>query len=195
MSTDLMNLAVIGMDPNEEWKPIDGFSGYEVSNFGQVRSFRPKNGRGGLTETPRLLKQGFGKGKQYYRVGLINEGCVTYFPVHKLVLTAFRGPRPSPDFDACHNDGNARNNRLTNLRWDTRQANADDRVAHGAQVRGEQVGLAVLTEDQVQEIKAAIPIWRKGMGQYFSRKFGVGSSAISAIKNGQTWRHVCPNLK
>ena len=41
---------------DEEWKVIKGFIGYEVSSLGRVRSFRPRNGRGKLKETPAILK-------------------------------------------------------------------------------------------------------------------------------------------
>lgn len=183
-----MLLKVVGFD--EEWRPIEGFPGYEVSSLGQVRSFRPPNGRGPLAQVPRLLKQGSAKGKEYLRVGLNDGNRVAWFPVHTLVLESFHGPRPSLEHEACHNDGNAKNNHASNLRWDTRQANADDRVRHGTQVRGESVARAVLTEAQVKEIKAAIPNWKRGMGRHFANKFGVGDSAIYSIKTGQTWSHL-----
>lgn len=175
----------------EEWLPIPDFIGYEASTLGNIRSYRSINGKGGLRQVPRLLKLRDTPKKKYLRVGLVDGlGKVKHIPVHTLVLLTFVGPRPSKDHDCCHQDGNARNNVVWNLRWDTRQANADDRVNHGTQVRGETVNLAVLTETQVREIKGALPTWKKGMGRFFARKFGVGDSAISAIKLGLTWRHV-----
>lgn len=175
----------------ESWQPIAGFAGYEVSDLGNVRTFRPKNGRGPLKEESRPVRQDKAKGKEYFRVFLGNgDGTQISRPVHQLVLEAFSGPRPSPEHDACHRDGVHTNNVSTNLYWGTKQENADDRIRHGTQVKGEQVGLAVLTDVQVSEIKAALPTWKRGMGRYFANKFGVGDSAISAIKNGDTWRHL-----
>ena len=182
-----MIINIVGL---EEWRPIEGFPGYEVSSFGQVRSFRPINGKGPLKEIPRLLNQDYPKGKKYRRVALCNEGRTFHFPVHKLVLIAFHGPRPHPDYDCCHNDGDAENNHATNLRWDTKQANADDRIRHGTQCRGENIGIAALTSEQVKEIKSALPYWKKGMGREFSRRFGVGDTTISAVKCGHTWSHI-----
>ena len=49
--------------------------------------------------------------------------------VHILVLEAFVGPRPTGMF-ACHIDGDASNNRLPNLRWDTPRNNNLDAVQH-----------------------------------------------------------------
>lgn len=175
----------------ERWLPIVDYPGYDISNYGNVRSYRPLNGQGSLMQTPRFMKLSPGPQKEYLRVGLSDgKGKVRHFPVHTLLLLTFVGPRPSEQHDACHFDGNAKNNFLGNLRWDTKQANADDRVRHGTQIRGESVSLAKLTEDQVREIKAAIPFWKKGMGKFFAEKFGVGNTAVSYVKHNKTWAHV-----
>ena len=175
----------------EKWGPVPDFIGYEVSTLGNVRSYRSSNGKGGFRVAPRPLKLMDSPKKEYLRVGLVDGlGKVKHIPVHTLVLLTFVGPRPTKDHDCCHRDGNARNNVVGNLRWDTKQANANDRVNHGTQVRGEAANLSVLTETQVREIKAAFPTWKKGMGRFFARKFGVGDSAISAIKLGLTWSHI-----
>ena len=176
----------------ETWLPIPDFIGYEVSDMGNVRSFRPKNGKGNLQEVPRLLKNLSTVKKEYLRVGLLDSNQrLRHFPIHTLVLLAFIGERPSKKHQACHFDGNAKNNKLSNLSWGTAQQNADDRKRHGTQICGENVAISVLTVEQVKEIKAALPVWKKGFGKYFSNKFGVGHSAISAIKHNQTWKHVC----
>lgn len=46
------------------------------------------------------------------------------------MLTAFVGPCPD-GMEGCHNDGDPHNNRLDNLRWDTRANNARDAIRHG----------------------------------------------------------------
>jgi flavin-dependent thymidylate synthase len=50
------------------------------------------------------------------------------------MLESFVGQAPDGT-QACHNDGNPLNNTLENLRWDTAQGNADDRVRDGATAR------------------------------------------------------------
>jgi len=39
--------------------------------------------------------------------------------------------------EGCHSDGNPSNNRLSNLRWDTRSANYDDARRHGTAAIGD----------------------------------------------------------
>lgn len=177
--------------PTEQWKIVAGFTGYEVSSHGWVRTYRPVNGRGPFLREPREINPRAITGKPYLRVTLTNnDGRQVTRRVHILVLETFIGPRPTQEHQTRHLDGNHKNNRLDNLLWGTVQENSDDRLAHGTQVRGEKVGIAKLTEQQVQEIKAAIPFWKKGMATSFANKFGVGRTAITEIRKNNTWRHV-----
>lgn len=181
-------IPVMGM---EEWRPIPGFTGYEASSLGRIRSNKSRNGRGGLSMEPHMLNLSNSKGKKYLRAAVAPDGeSPKWVPVHVLVLLAFKGQRPFPDAQACHNDGDAHNNTPGNLRWDTAKANAEDRCNHGTQVRGEVVAKATLTRAQVAEIKAALPHWKRGMGREFANKFGVTDATISAVKSGRTWSHV-----
>ena len=49
---------------------------------------------------------------------------------HRLVALAWIGPQPE-GMEVCHDDGDPTNNHVSNLRWDTHQANASDMVRHG----------------------------------------------------------------
>ncbi len=68
-------------------------------------------------------------GTRYSAVNLW-RGTVRRGYVHVLVLTAFRGHCPA-GMEGCHNDGDPKNNRLSNLRWDTHSANQKDGFRHG----------------------------------------------------------------
>ena len=108
----------------EEWRPVVGFKGYEISSLGRVRSFRQSPE--GRIMRPNRITNG------YLQVELRGEnGARKGKLVHRLVLEAFIGPPPSDGLQACHNDGNQLNNRLDNLRWDTPAENTRDVFRHG----------------------------------------------------------------
>jgi hypothetical protein len=113
---------------SENWAPIPGRDGYECSDLGQVRSvdraIRFKDGRQRFF-AGRILRPA-DNGHGYLFVNIAHKSP----RVHCLVLETFVGPRPD-GMEACHNDGDRRNNRLTNLRWDTSRSNSLDIVRHG----------------------------------------------------------------
>ena len=117
----------------EEWRPVPGHPGYEVSSRGRVRSLdrvMEVGSRWGKTVLlplkGRMLRQAT-RPSGHRTLGL--TGGQTR-DVHALVLEAFVGPRPD-GMEACHNNGDPADNRLENLRWDTRRENALDRIRHG----------------------------------------------------------------
>lgn len=122
----------------EEWRSISGFDGYEVSDHGRVRSIK-RNGYKILKSRPlTTIKYDHAvyplkpSGTRITSVG-INFAGKTH-QVHRLVLLAFRGPCPL-GMEGCHNDGDAANNKLTNLRWDTHEANMEDMIRHQGRIR------------------------------------------------------------
>lgn len=116
----------------EMWKPVVGYEGlYEVSDLGNVRSVDRTvwHSRGfEMTLKGKPLAQNPRGG--YLRACLTKDGKHKTISVHKLVLEAFVGKRPDGQ-DICHNNGNRTDNRLTNLRYDTKSGNAKDMVKHG----------------------------------------------------------------
>lgn len=105
------------MGSSERWRPVVGFSAYEVSDGGRVR-------RGG-----RELKA-FIDDKGRANVTLFRDGARALRRVHTLVLEAFVGPRPA-GLIGCHRNGKPADNRAANLRWGTYSDNNLDAVAHG----------------------------------------------------------------
>ncbi|WP_396897297.1 NUMOD4 motif-containing HNH endonuclease [Mycolicibacterium fortuitum] len=120
----------------ERWVPIPGLVGfYEVSDQGRVRSLdRIQQRRHGVSYPlkGRVLKPSkSGKpGKDYSSVGLCGPDSKVFRHVHRLVLETFVGPCPA-GMEACHNNGDRFDNRLENLRWDTRSNNNLDKNKHG----------------------------------------------------------------
>ena len=120
---------------SEEWRKIEGYKAYEVSNMGRVRSYWDRHGMGGrIMDTPQRILTGNTGGK-YKAVGLSQKtrGWRKQHLVHRLVLEAFVGPRPA-GLEICHYDDDGHNNRLENLRYDTPLANAADAKRNRAAV-------------------------------------------------------------
>lgn len=108
---------------SEIWVPVPGWSRYRVSDAGRVRNV-----------AGRLLTQAVHRDGRL-RVKLSRDGRQKRIAVHVLVLISFVGPRPD-GAEACHLDGDCVNNRLSNLRWDSRSANQHDSVRHGTHANG-----------------------------------------------------------
>lgn len=126
---------------HEDWRPVAGASGYEVSSLGRVRSIDrivyttsslgrryPRQHHGKVLKTstlpPPLMPY-----KQL--VLTYDNGARRTRTVHILVCEAFRGPKPTQAHEVRHLNGNPRDNRATNLKWGTRSENSHDTVSHG----------------------------------------------------------------
>lgn len=167
-----------------EYRAIEGYPGYRIGSDGTVLSYWRRHGCKPATigETSRKLAMLIRSG--YCRVALKNAKGEQRFSVHHLVLNAFVGPRPDGT-QACHNNGNKSDNRVSNLRWDTPSANHADQVIHGTVPRGERSGKASLTEADVHEIRRRLCC---GEGyRRIAKDFGVLRAAIRSIKIGRCW--------
>lgn len=115
-----------------EWRPIEGWDYYEVSNTGLVRS-KPRvtiDSLGRRTEYPSRILARCNNTDQYPIVSLREQQSRRTPAVHRLVAAAFLGPRPE-GMDVCHQDGQKWNNNVLNLRYDTRSNNVLDNVPLG----------------------------------------------------------------
>ena len=99
---------------NEIWKDIVGYEGhYEVSNFGRLRSNKPKFY--GIMN-PSYTNKG------YVRYGLSLNNKQIIFTIHRLVAIHFI-PNPENKPEVNHIDGDKQNNNVSNLEWCTHQEN------------------------------------------------------------------------
>jgi hypothetical protein len=169
----------------KEIKAITGCPGYYVSNYGEVYSKWTGRGRGSrIGESLRRLNPIKADGR--WVVGLRRNGRKVVVRIHRLVLEAFVGPRPS-GYQACHfPDANTANNRLDNLRWDTSASNYNDRRHHGTCNSGERNGSSKLTRAHVEKIRAL----RKDGVTYkeLGERFSVSTSNAQSICKGWTWK-------
>lgn len=108
----------------EIWKDIKGFNGkYQISSYGNVKSFTRKN--------PFIMKLTTGKsrgknGKLYYQISLYkDDGSYKKVSISRLVAKHFiPNPENKPEVD--HIDTDTLNNKVSNLRWVTREENMNN---------------------------------------------------------------------
>lgn len=101
------------MEIIEAWKPIRGFPGYEISNYGRIRSY--------LRKSPIILKPN-SRPNGYLKVDLYRGGTSYTKSIHRLVAETFI-PNPTGLPVVNHKDENRFNNRVDNLEWCTHEYN------------------------------------------------------------------------
>lgn len=170
---------------SEVWKDIPGYEGtYQVSSLGRVRSLdRVVKGKCHFTGElfDRRIKGRVLRPGKYCKAGHVSVTLgrnTTGRPVHDLVMLAFVGPTPEGK-EVCHNNGDPTDNRLCNLRYDTRRENILDvyRKPNGRWRK--------LSVDDVIKIRKSLVAGEKGAD--IAKEYGVSQSVISAIKVGRSY--------
>lgn len=106
------------------WTDIPGFPGYQACKAGDIKRLERTDRLGRRVAEQIMTGTITESGHRRYLLG------GKWIDGHVAVLTTFVGPRP-PGMEACHNNGDGLDNRLENLRWDTRSANILDKIRHG----------------------------------------------------------------
>jgi hypothetical protein len=166
---------------DETWKAIDGWDGYEVSDHGRVRSWK-KCRRSPGDQLPRLIATWKLPKTGYHILACKDRGRRKNVYVHHAVLFAFVGPCPA-GMEVCHNDGDPDNNTLSNLRYDTKKANAADTTRQGRRVKGGRHYAAQLTDERAAELRAF-----NGTCRQAATAFGVTYCVAYHIRRGDTYR-------
>lgn len=120
----------------------------------------------------------------YKRATLMISGKEVYKYIHAMVLETFIGPCPA-GMECRHLDGNKINNRVTNLRWGSRQENCDDKRRHGTALTPENNPSAKLTWQDVDDIRLLVETHDVAA---LAALYGMSRRAISDIKNGISWK-------
>lgn len=181
----------------EEWREIQSWPKYQVSNLGRVRRLdgldaREKYFVAGRILKPVPVKSGTLDSYRPLCVTLSDGKRCKYFKIAHLVLYAFRGPPPSKQQNCCrHLDDDQTNNTLSNLFWGTQKDNSDDRTRNGLVCRGEDNNKAILSELQVKEIRQAYVYHSRQYGTVaLAKKYNVSHCTIWSVIKNETWKHI-----
>lgn len=165
---------------------IPNFSDYAITKEGRVWSKPRKSYHGhnlkGKWMKPGILRSGY----RNIVLFLNSQGHTCY--VHRLVLETYVGSCPL-GMEACHNNGNRKDNRLGNLRWDTRRENIHDAIRHGTFVRGEKHGRVKLAE---RDVRMIIYMHRTGLflQREIAKVYKISRQHIGDIINKKKWKHL-----
>ena len=168
---------------------MKSFPGYAIDTDGNVWTCLKQKGNERCyfqSNKWRKLKVKYHK-YGYPMVGLRKNKKTIQRTVHSLVLENFDRKMPR-NMEACHNDGNPSNCKLSNLRWDTRSNNAIDALIHGtANIGKHGVKLDEFKVRRIRLMKAITP--RLAMSK-IAKLFDVDRSTIGYILNRKVWKHI-----
>ena len=164
----------------EIWKTIEGYTDYQISNYGRVKSLWFKK--------EKILKLSDDT-KKYLRCSILKKKVHYTTRIHRLVAQAFI-PNPENKPQVNHIDGNTYNNFSYNLEWVTPSENQIHAFRIGLQNSNHMIGEkhfnSKLTEIEVLVIHG---LYLSGLSQYFIGKmFNVSQSNIFKIISGKKWK-------
>jgi len=173
----------------QTWKIIEGFGGhYQISEDGLIRvnpeSLRPIKSRKEL-QLGQSVKTNVSPSDGYLRVNLKREnGVFDSRHVHRLLMLTFYPPEDK-SLQVNHKDGNKLNNSFSNLEWVTHQENLNHAWANKLR---KQPSRAILTIDQVKEIRSTYCKGQPPSLASLGNKYGVSAHAIHKIITGKNWK-------
>ena len=164
---------------NENWVDILGYEGiYKISDLGNIKRIKTK--KGCCIESP---VKPWVNSNGYCAVGLSVNSKVKTLIVHRLVYKSFIGDPKG--LDVCHNNGVRTDNRLSNLRADTRKGNMSDVYKHDTHIRGERCGTNKYSQEFITEFKKNIVNFKSIRQAAMFYKIPIGTAY--GITQGRTW--------
>lgn len=180
----------------EKWKKLDGLvecgNHYAVSNFGNVKNINRDSKLA-------LIKDKDG----YLTVGFSFKKKIKRYRVHRLVALAFI-PNLENKPEVNHIDNVRSNNNVVNLEWSTKKENIHyakksgnmngNKMKSFEKWQGNKNSSAVLDEKVIHDI---VSDWNTGEYTFtsLSGKYNMSRSAISALINRKSWKHLNLNIE
>lgn len=160
------------------WKNIKGYSGYQASDLGNIRSVRRNE--------PRILKTRL-HGK-YLTVQLYIDGKRVERNVHRLVAKTFI---PNPENKPCvnHINGIKTDNRVENLEWATYSENTQHALSNGLKKSGQDNYNATITNEMAFWCRSVYKPRDKNFGLHaLSMKLNVDVNVIRSVVHGESYK-------
>jgi hypothetical protein len=175
----------------EVWADIPEYEGlYKASSLGRVKSLAREVPAYNAPAKKIVMKTVHERimslkkyGKDYLGVTLYKNGVELKFYVQRLILSAFKGKKPE-GMIACHNNGDRKDNRIENLRWDTPKNNEADKLIHGTRYFGEKHHNSKFTNEQVFWIRSGVSY------EEVAQKIDISKGQYRNIVNGVAWPHL-----
>lgn len=113
-------LAPLSLEQGVEFRLVDGFPGYCVSNNGDVWSQKGRGkGSGKIVAWRRMCL--CTNSANYIQLSLYVNGKKYPTPIHRIVAIAFIGPPKSSELEVAHSNGIRSDNRVENQVGDTQR--------------------------------------------------------------------------
>ena len=125
----------------ENWVKIPSYPEYEVSNIGNVRSYKNKI----------IKKQSLSSNGKYYFVVVSKDKKQKKISVHRLMMWAFIGIQ-GKGIEVRHKNGNGLDNKIENLCYGTKSENMQDAIKHGTFSMSSWHPCSKLSTKDIQEI-------------------------------------------
>lgn len=154
-----------------------------------------KDGRIWSRTTKRFLKPSLCYG--YPHVCLHKDLKAYKKYVHRLILGTFIGPCPK-EMEACHNNGIRTDNRLKNLRWDTKENNHKDAIKHGTHICLHQNGEASPgVKLKERDVRMIVYMYKTGLFlmKEIAEIYNIKYTTVSRIMNRKRWKHIWSDFK
>lgn len=163
---------------SEIWKDIPGYSGYQASNQGRLRSLNYKR-----TGTVKVLKPADDKGYQKTMLKRDIDGKIHSIRVHSMVMLAFKGERPD-DMEIDHVNGDKADNKLDNLEYVSHSLNVQRAFDLGLALgqRGETNGMSVYSENYIKEVRLKVKERKDSLGRFWKRKEFASELGITELQ-------------